>query len=66
MKPGDLVRRNHRYKECFRKDIAVVIETIDDYFGTGASVKLVWISDAVEDYNTWHPVNMLEVINETR
>jgi hypothetical protein len=65
VKPGDLVRRNHRYKDHFRKDVAVVVKIIDDYYGTGPSAKVVWASDAVGDYHTWHPFELLEVINES-
>jgi hypothetical protein len=66
VKPGDLVRRNHKYKDHFRKDVAIVIETIDDYCGTGPSAKLIWAVDAVGDYHTWHPIDALEVISEAR
>ena len=66
MKVGDMVRRNQKYKEQFRKDVAIVIETVDAYCGTGPSVKLIWTVDNVGDYQIWHPVDMLEVVNESR
>ena len=65
MKPGDLVRRNHRYKDHLRKDVAIVIEAgLDD--PTGA-VKLVWMSEPSPQFGyDWHPIELLEVINESR
>jgi len=62
---GDLVRRNHRYKAHFRKDVAIVVETMDNYCGTGPSARVVWASDAVSGYQTWHPFELLEVASES-
>ena len=65
MKVGDLVRRNHRYKNHLRKDVAIVLEANPD--DPTRAAKLVWMSEPSPQFGyDWHPIDLLEVINERR
>ena len=66
MKVGDLVRRGKMYKEFFRQETALVIETRGDHphsIGRGPVVKLVWTGVRDPEHNfQWYPCDLMELV----